>query len=391
MEQNKKLVRVTTVPISLKKLLKGQHHFMFQNGFDVIGVSSNEKELREVSNEEGVETVAINMTRKISPVQDLVSVWKFYKFCKKEKPTIVHSHTPKAGIVAMLGSKLAGVPIRIHTVAGLPLMETKGIKRSVLNFVEKITYACANKVYPNSTGLYDFILKNKLTHTQKLKVIANGSSNGINTEYFSPNSIDIEKTTALKQTLNITNQDFVFVFVGRLVKDKGINELIKAFLNVSLSLPHIKLLLVGNYEHDLDPLDKTTLQQINSNTNIISAGYQEDVRPYFAISNCLVFPSYREGFPNVVLQAGAMGLPCIVTDINGCNEIIKEGVNGSIVPKKDSIALQNSMQKMVQEVSWSNQLKSNSRKMITSHYEQKFVWNALLQEYQELLNEVKYV
>lgn len=355
---------------------------MKQKGFEVIGVSSNGSELQDVENEEGIPVVALEMTRTISPLKDLISLWQFYKLCKKEKPQIVHSHTPKAGIVGMLGSKLAGVPHRLHTVAGLPLMEATGTKRKVLDFVEKLTYACATKVYPNSKGLHDFILANQFTSAAKLKVIANGSSNGIDTEYFSKEQVSSHKQEALKKDLGINEKDFVFVFVGRLVGDKGINELVEAFFK--LQTPNSKLLLVGPLETELDPLKLETLKVITENPNIINAGFQKDVRPYFAISNALVFPSYREGFPNVVMQAGAMGLPAIVTDINGCNEIVVEGENGTIIPVKNAEALQEAMIKMMNDKVFCNQLQLNARDMIKNRYEQKVVWQALLEEYKRL-------
>src|SRR5690554_6784239 len=207
-----KLIRITTVPVSLKTLLKGQHRFMSENGFEVVGVSSKGQELEDVKNDENIRVVALEMTRTISPFSDLKSLWNFYKLCKKEKPNIVHSHTPKAGIIGMLGAKLAGVPIRLHTVAGLPLMEATGIKRKLLDFVEKLTYSSATKVYPNSKRLYDFILENKYTSTEKLKVIGQGSSNGIDTNHFSPNQIKQEQKKQLKKELNISENDFVFVF-----------------------------------------------------------------------------------------------------------------------------------------------------------------------------------
>lgn len=379
-----KLFRITTVPVSLKVLLKGQHRFMSNNGFDVMGVSSAGKELCDVQNDEGIHVKELEMTRTISPIKDLKSLWKFYTICKKENPLMVHSHTPKAGIVGMLGAKLAGVPIRLHTVAGLPLMEAKGIKRIILDTVEKLTYSCASKVYPNSKGLYDFILKNNLAKKDKLKLIANGSSNGIDTSFFSKEKISPDYQIQLKKELNIEEDDFLFVFVGRLVGDKGINELIQAFVN--LNNPKIKLLLVGPLESDLDPLKESTLNEIEINNNIISVGFQKDVRPYFAISSALVFPSYREGFPNVVMQAGAMELPSIVTDINGCNEIIVSNQNGLIVPVKNAQALQLAMSIMVKDNLLYNQLKLNARKMIESRYEQKVVWEALLKEYNELID-----
>ena len=388
----KKLIRITTVPISFKVLLKGQLRFMASNGFDVKGVSSEGEELKEVRENEGIVMEAINMSRKITPFQDLKSLWEMWNFLRKEKPQIVHTHTPKAGIIGMLAARLAGVPHRLHTVAGLPLMEAMGIKRKILNFVERLTYSSATRVYPNSKGLYNFILQNNFTQSNKLKIIANGSSNGINTTFFSPAQVsEIEKIT-LREKLNIQPDDFVFVFVGRIVSDKGINELIKAFSELQTAknneLTGIKLLLVGDLESDLDPLNPETLAEINQNKDIISVGFQQDVRPFFAISDALAFPSYREGFPNVVMQAGAMGLPSIVSDINGCNEIIVEGKNGLIIPPKNVEKLKEKMLTLAKDKNLYTKLKGNSRRMIENRYEQSVVWKALLEEYEGLLQSV---
>ena len=388
----KKLIRITTVPLSLKVLLKGQLRFMASNGFDVKGVSSEGEELREVHENEGIAVEAITMSRKITPFQDLKSLWEMWNFLRKEKPQIVHTHTPKAGIIGMLAARLAGVPHRLHTVAGLPLMEATGIKRKILNFVEKLTYSSATRVYPNSKGLYDFILQNNFTQSNKLKIIANGSSNGIDTAFFSPDQVtEIERVT-LREKLNIQPDDFVFVFVGRIVSDKGINELIKAFSELQAAENNepagIKLLLVGGLENDLDPLNPETLAEINQNKDIISVGFQQDVRSFFAIADALVFPSYREGFPNVVMQAGAMGLPSIVSDINGCNEIIIEGENGLIIPSKNVEKLKEKMLTLAKDKNLYTKLKGNSRRMIENRYEQSVVWNALLEEYEGLLQSV---
>ncbi len=388
----KKLIRITTVPISFKVLLKGQLRFMASNGFDVKGVSSEGEELKEIRENEGIMMKVINMSRKITPFQDLKSLWEMWNFLRKEKPQIVHTHTPKAGIIGMLAARLAGVPHRLHTVAGLPLMEATGIKRKILNFVEKLTYSSATRVYPNSKGLYDFILQNNFTQSNKLKIIANGSSNGINTTFFSPVQVSEKERVTLRERLNIQPDDFVFVFVGRIVSDKGINELIKAFSQLQTAenneLTSIKLLLVGGLESDLDPLNPETLAEINQNKDIISAGFQQDVRPFFAISDALAFPSYREGFPNVVMQAGAMGLPSIVSDINGCNEIIVEGENGLIIPSKNVEKLKEKMLTLAKDKNLYVKLKENSRRMIENRYEQSVVWNALLEEYEGLLQSV---
>ena len=378
----KKLIRITTVPISFKVLLKGQLRFMASNGFDVKGVSSEGEELKEVRENEGIVMEAINMSRKITPFQDLKSLWEMWNFLRKERPQIVHTHTPKAGIIGMLAARLAG----------LPLMEATGTKRKILNFVEKLTYSSATRVYPNSKGLYDFILQNNFTQSNKLKIIANGSSNGINTTFFNPAQVSEIEKVALREKLNIQPDDFVFVFVGRIVSDKGINELIKAFSELQTAenneLTGIKLLLVGGLESDLDPLNPETLAEINQNKDIISVGFQQDVRPFFAISDALVFPSYREGFPNVVMQAGAMGLPSIVSDINGCNEIIVEGENGLIIPSKNVEKLKEKMLTLARDKNLDVKLKENSRRMIENRYEQSVVWNALLEEYEGLLQSV---
>jgi len=388
--KNLKLLRITTVPVSLKTLLKGQHRFMSEKGFEVVGVSSPGKQLGEVESLEGIRTVPLEMTRTVSPVKDLRSLWRFYRLCKKVKPTIVHSHTPKAGIVGMLGARLAGVPIRLHTVAGLPLMETSGVKRRVLDVVEKLTYRCATMVYPISMGLKDFIIAQRYTKSEKLKIIGNGSSNGFNSQYFDPMLFREENNVELRRSLQLGEDDFVFVFVGRLVGDKGINELIEGFKRcVSQDAwgRAVRLLLVGDFEHELDPLLSETLKEIEKNQHVHFVGYQQDVRPYLAISDALVFPSYREGFGNVVAQAGLMGLPSIVTDITGCNEIIVEGENGTIIPPKDALALEAAMRRFLEEPEYVAQLAKNARPMITSRYEQQIFWDALLEEYQRLLKE----
>lgn len=382
MSQQAKLIRITTVPISLLKLLEGQLSFM-NNSYQVIAVSSGDQLLEKVKEQEGVGVFAVNMTRKITPLKDLFAVWRLYKYFRKEKPLIVHTHTPKAGTVGMIAAKLAGVPNRLHTVAGLPLMEARGIKRRILDTVEKITYSCASKVYPNSTGLYNFIVQHNLTTPGKLKVIANGSSNGINCEHFNRARLDEKQLQELRVELHISPDDFVFIFIGRLVSDKGLNELVGAFKQLCISSSKVKLILVGPFEDDLDPLNKHTQDEITKNTAIKHVGFRQDVRPYLAISDCLVFPSYREGFPNVVMQAGAMGLPSIVSDINGCNEIIVEGRNGMIVPVKDEKALYHSMVKILMEEDVKTTLKKHAREMIQNRYDQKFLWNALLEEYKQ--------
>ncbi len=371
------------MPISLDKLLEDQLRFMNQY-YNVIAVSSNETDLKKVGVKEGVETYCVEMTRKITPFKDVISVLKLVVYFLKHRPEIVHTHTPKAGIVGMLAARITNVPIRLHTVAGLPLLEVNGIKRRILNYVEKLTYRCAHRVYPNSFGLKEIIEEEKFTKPSKLKVIGNGSSNGIDTSYFSRESIKNEIIDKLRQRLNIKEEDFVFVFVGRIVGDKGINELVESFNELKIKYNNMKLLLVGPFEEDLDPIAQSSKAIIKESENIITTGYVNDVRPYYAISDVLVFPSYREGFPNVVMQAGAMGLPSIVSNINGCNEIITHNINGSIIRVKNAPDLFLEMESYVMDREKFTRIKSNARKCIVKNYERSFFHNALLEEYKTL-------
>ncbi len=382
-----KILRITTVPISLYKLLQGQPKFMIQNGFDMLLASADGTEIPKIEQETGLKVNILPLTRKISPITDLKALWKTYKLIKQTQPDIVHTHTPKAGIIGMLAAKLAGVPVRMHTVAGMPLLETTGIKRQILNLVEKLTYKSATGVYPNSFGLKKIILKNDLTCPEKLKVLANGSSNGIDLSYFNPELYSETHKQTLRNDLNISNNDFVFSFVGRLVTDKGINELINAFVRLQKNYNHIKLLLVGNEEPDLDPLNPKVKKEIKTNISIITTGWVDDVRPYLALSDVFVFPSYREGMPNVVMQAGAMRLASIVSDINGCNEIIENKKNGIIVPVKNSHALFEAMRELLTQKELLLKLQNNARPSIQSRFDQQLVWQAILDEYRKQLNQ----
>ncbi len=354
--------------------------------FEVIGISSTTPKgfLEYIAEDQGIRTIPVEMTRKVTPFKDLMAIIRLYRIFRHEKPHIVHTHTPKAGMVGIIAAYLARVPHRLHTIAGLPLLEITGFKRSILNIVEKITYSCATKVYPNSQGLKQIAIDLKFAKPEKLKVIGKGSSNGIDTSHYDSGLFSTDEVEKLRTSLGIDKQDFVYLFVGRLVKDKGINELVKAFEKLASEINGLKLLLVGFYEKDLDPLEKATERNIETNENIVMAGPQRDVRPYMALSDLLVFPSYREGFPNVVMEAGSMGLPCIVTDINGCNEIIINGENGMLVPPKSEDELYNLMKGLYLDHKKLKNLAKNARELITSRYEREYIWSELLKEYQQL-------
>lgn len=379
----KKIIRISTVSGSLWALLNGQLRFM-SDYYEVVGISSNSDEFDRISKNEGIRTIPVDMSRKITPFKDLIGLYKLYKILRKEKPFIVHTHTPKAGTLGMMAAKLAGVPHRLHTIAGLPLLEATGSKRRLLNWVEKLTYSSATLVLPNSFALQDIIIKEKFCRKEKLKVIANGSSNGIDTEHYDLKKVSDISVAEIREHLNININDTVFLFIGRIVTDKGINELIEAFNDISESNSNVQLILVGSKENELDPLSPKTELLIQKNNKIHETGNIEDIRPYVALSNILTFPSYREGFPNVVLQASCMEKPCIVTDINGCNEIITDNFNGLIIPVKNTSALKEAMLELYNNPQKAKQLAENARPNIINKYKRDLVWRELLHLYNNL-------
>ena len=383
-----KLVRITTVPVSMMVLLKGQLKFMKQNGFDVTMISNEGPEVEQLKAQENCPHIAITLTRKITPFTDLISLIKLTLLLRKIKPDIVHTHTPKAGLIGMWAAKLAGVTIRLHTIAGLPWVESRGMIRRLLIAVEKLTAFAATNVFPNSFVQRDFLLQNEIAKN-KMKVIGNGSSNGIDTDYFSTN-LDIEsQAKAIRKRERINEEACVWIFVGRIVRDKGITELIDAFLEIQIQFPEDRLLLLGDQEPHLDPLDEKYVQLLKSHHAIISCGFQKDIRPYLAASQVLVFPSYREGFPNVPMQAGAMGCALILSDINGCNEIVNHGKDGWLVSVKNVSALTAAMMEARNNPIKTRLFAEIIKEKIVTGYAQSYLWNCMLQEYQQLLKTPK--
>lgn len=381
-----KILRVVTSSISFK-LIDGQAQFMQQQGYQVITASGSPFPKDGIPQLKGVRFIPQpHLVRPISVKEDLLALRDMIRLIRKERPDIIHSHTPKAGLMGMLAGWLCRVPIRIHTVAGLPLLVHRGFKRKVLNLIERITYRCATYVYPNSQRLRDTIISLKLASPDKLRVIGGGSSNGINVQHFCKELLAEELVDPIRKKVG---GGFTFVFVGRIVRDKGICELVEAFTRLQQEHPDARLLLVGDFEQELDPLPEDVYHTIQSHPAIYCAGWQNDVRPWFAAADALAFPSYREGFPNVVMQAGAMELPCVVSDINGCNEIIIEEENGLIIPSHDAVALYQAMKRMMEDKALYTHCQQNARPLIASRYKQEDVWQATLEMYRSLTGDAK--
>jgi glycosyltransferase involved in cell wall biosynthesis len=382
----KKIIRITTVPISLKYLLRGQMHFMKENGFDVLMISADGKEINEVMANEDCPHIIVPMTRKITPFKDFVCLWKLIKIFIKEKPDIVHTHTPKAGLLGMMAAKICNVKIRIHTVAGLPLMVETGFKFHLLTFIEKLTYASANQVWPNSFSLLDYIKKQKLTKINKLKVISKGSSNGIDLNRFSALQFNQETLSEVKKSLAFNDQNVYLLSIGRLVKDKGIVELVETFKDLQYTSKNIKLILVGKFEMELDPLPTNILDEIKNNPNIIHIDWTAHVEYYISLATLFVFPSHREGFPNVLLQSGALGTPIICSSIAGNVDIVENNSTGLHFNVGDTLEIKNQITFALNNPEIMKGMATKLKENIFYYYNRETIWNAILQEYKTLMH-----
>ena len=369
-----KIIRAVTVPQSLgfcrEVMIK-----MRRMGYDMVAVTSPGPELDELRDVDGFHCVAVPMERHISIVRDLKSLIKMIRVFRKEKPQVVHSMTPKAGMICMVAAWLTHVPVRIHTFTGLVWPTATGMKRKLLMMTDWLTCACATHVIPEGQGVLND-LKNGGITKKPMRVLGYGNVMGVDMERFSPDRFSVKKDAGV----------FTFVFVGRIVGDKGINELVEAFVRLHDVHKNTRLVLVGNYEHNLDPVSDITRELIDTNKGIEACGpkYGDDLLQMYVNADCFVMPSYREGFPNTVLEAGAMGLPSIVTDINGSREIIENEKNGLIVPSKNADALYAAMERMLTCVDAREMMRRSARVMIQSRFEKKFVQACQVKFYKEV-------
>lgn len=366
----KKIIRASTIGLSLNIFCKDLLRELADEGYEVVALSSPDEDLREVEKREKVRAVGVQMERRMSPLKDIVSLVKLVRVFAKEKPDMVHSMTPKAGLLCMVAGWMTGVPVRVHTFTGLVWPTAQGLSRRILMLTDKITCMCATHVVPEGEGVKQDL--QRCITKKKMKVLGYGNVRGINMDEW-------KRRVGRRDGLMLT-----FVFVGRIVRDKGVDELVAAFVKLNRIYSNTRLLLVGPYEEHLNPVQSGTKFLIDTCECIEAVGAQKDVRPFYEQSDVLVFPSYREGFPNVVIEAGAMELPSIVTDINGSREIIEDGRNGLIVPARDEQALFEAMKWMVEHDEERNAMAAHARPMIASRYEQGYVRGCLKNYYEEI-------
>lgn len=376
-----KIVLSATVPETFATILKEQPHYLSRH-FHVELATSPSESFPNVGHNEGLVVHPVPMKRGISVPNDFLSVLHMVRVLRKVRPALVHSYTPKAGLVTMLAAWLCRVPVRVHTFTGLIFPTAHGLRQKLLIWVDRLICACATHIVPEGLGVKKDLENFRITN-KPLRVIGYGNIAGINTAYFSPVATGIAQSAAeLRNRLGLGSEAFLFCFVGRLNKDKGLAELLQAFS----ALPtRAHLALIGDLDQTA-PVDATTLAAITSHPHVHALGFMADIRCALGAADLLVLPSYREGFPNVLLEAGAMALPVIATDINGCNEVVEPGLNGWLVPPHDSPALEDAMRQVMQmSALMRSQMGQHARVRIQQRFERQQHWERMVAFYKTLL------
>lgn len=377
MKNNKpKFFIITTVARSMC-FFKGQPR-LWKGNFDVCAIAAEKDTLMKFSVEEGIGYKYMPMEREISLFSDLMSLCRFLLLFIKSRPYIVHGNTPKASMLSMIAAWLTRIPVRIYMCHGLRYETTSGILLCVLKIMEWISCHCATQVIGVSQGVVDKLVADGLCPKHKIKVVGYGTAGGIDIMRFSRSAID--KSIDIRESLNIPKDAFVFCFVGRIVKDKGIDELVSAFEKLTREYSNTYLLLVGP-EEDANQISVDTIETITSNNRIFSLGRRDDVRPYLAASNALVLPSYREGVGQVILEANALDVPCIATDIIGPRDVIKPMVNGELVKSRSVEPLYEKMKEWIENPDKVADMAKLSRNFVEARFEQSYVRDAYYKEY----------
>jgi len=378
------LIHITTVPMSLT-FMRGQVGYMKRAGFEVRAISSPGQDLDDFSRDEDVPVDAVVMRRRITPFRDTAALVGLVRLLGRYRPTVVHAHTPKAGLLGMIAARLARVPVRIYHMRGLPLMSATGLKRQLLWCTEWLSCRLAQRVLCVSDSIRSEAIEARLCAPDKISILAGGSGNGVDAvERFDPRRQD---SRVIRKGLGIPESALVVGFVGRIVRDKGIVELVRAWSELRRAYPSGHLLVVGPFEPQ-DPVPPDIEQQLRYDERVHLVGMDWNTPPLYASMDVVALPTYREGFPNVPLEAAAMALPVVATRIPGCTDAVVDGVTGTLVPVKDPRALKDALSAYLNDPGLRREHGQRGRERVLHEFSQPVIWSALLAEYQTLLSRV---
>lgn len=350
-------------------------------GFRVTLTSSPGELLDRTAQEQGIEAAALPIERAIAPLSDLISLVRLWWLLIVRRPDLTEFSTPKAGLLGSIASLLAGVPRRVYMLRGLKLESAQGFKRSVLLLSEKIAAACSQVVLCNSESMRREALALGIAPENKLKVLGEGSSNGVDLSRFSPGHSDIRRRLGIEPTANVVG------FVGRLTRDKGVPELIDAFETILKRAPETHLLLVGWFDAAEDALDAGVRKRIENHPRIHCSGYTPDTAPYYRAMDMMVLPTWREGFPNAVLEAAATGLPVVTTLCTGSRDSVVPEVTGLLIPPGYAEAISEAVLRLLMDVPLRLRMGSAARRWVLQHYANDRVLGLLTGFYKGLLED----
>jgi glycosyltransferase involved in cell wall biosynthesis len=380
------LTHITTVPQTLG-FFRGQVDFMRARGMVLTAVSSPGAMLDHFAATQGVPVQAVEMPRRITLRQDVVAIWRLYHLLRTIRPHIVHAHTPKAGLLGMIAAWLARVPVRIYHIRGLPLMTAMGGKRHLLSWTERISCRLAHQVLCVSHSIRDVALEEGLCPSAKIKVLLGGSGNGVDALVrFNPERLPRTARDDIRRRYGIPPGAGVIGFVGRIVRDKGIVELVEAWDALSGEYSDLHMLLVGPFEPQ-DPVPAEVEKRLRNDPRIHLTDNVSEAATYYTAMDLLVLPTYREGFPNVPLEAASMELPVVATAIPGCIDAVQEGVTGLLVPPREGTALAEATRVYLRDRSLMRAHGQAGRQRVLRDFRQEAIWEALADEYCRLLRD----
>jgi len=381
-----KLLHITTVPQTLK-FLTSQLGYLKAKGFEVHVLSSPGKELESFAESEKISAHAVMMQRRITPLRDLIAVFQIWQEVSKMRPEIVHAHTPKGGLLGMIAAWLARVPVRVYHIHGLPFMTSTGQKRVLLRFCEKISCFLSHKIFCVSSSIRDVTIEEGLCPVSKANVLLNGSINGVDaTGQFNPAINDEKVRLKIRRKYKIPNEAHVVGYVGRIVYDKGIVELVRTWEILREEFKDLHVLIVGPFEPQ-DPLPPNVYTLLHSEERIHLTGQLDDIPPVYAAMDVLALPSHREGFGMAALEASAMELPVVATRIPGCVDSVKDNVTGILVPPRNAIALSDAIRKYLENPELRRKHGQAGRIRALQDFQPQALWEDLFQEYARLLKE----
>jgi glycosyltransferase involved in cell wall biosynthesis len=361
-------------------VLRGRLRTLREAGFRVTLVSSPGKLLALTASQEGVESVAIPMRREIAPVADLLSLLRLCWLLYRLKPDMTEFSTPKAGLLGSIAATLCRVPVRVYFLRGLKLETSTGIKRRILLAAERLASACSHTVLCNSDSLRNQVLALDVAQKSKLRLLGSGSSNGVDVERFHPGESNLRNRLGLPQDADVVG------FVGRLTRDKGVPELVEAFDAILAERPKSHLLLVGWFDAAEDELGRALRSRIENHPRIHLTGYVADTAPYYRVMDVMVLPTWREGFPNVVLEAAATGIPVVTTLATGSRDAVVPEITGLLIPPGYPVAIRESVLRLLHNPEHCRRMGWAARAWVLDHYVNDHVLGRTAQYYRSLLD-----